>query len=194
MCVGGRIIHATKNCSLSCSITVPHRNSARNETIMPIRHKRDTSESDFLELDREFTPEERDEIVRTSNLRVVKQELNWLLEGVRPPSLKSGNWKLAQKVKEIFVKACPNLATPKFLVNAMMRLFRLFYLNSRDFYPNGHMLEEKAQNERMSNTLDLCLNEATELEFEYDLVKIENEKCREVSILKRTFCKYRMRR
>lgn len=136
-----------------------------------------------MELDRDLTNDDRDEIVRTANLRVAKQELNWLLDNVRPPTLKTPNWMLMQKLKEIFAKACPEKETPKFLINAMMRLFRLFYLNSRDFFPNGHMMEESAQNDRLSNTLDLCLNDATEFKFNYDTFRNQtDEPCRQVSL------------
>lgn len=200
--LGGKIEAYDASCPQDCTANFPSDTSKEDieEYTNLIRHKRQAPpsigqeeqamvpEADYqpLQLDREFTDDEKDETVNAANLRVVKQELNWLLDSNRPPTIKTANWKLVQKIKEIFAKACPQAEAPKFLVDAMMRLFRLFYLQTRDYYPNGHMLEEKDLHSRLTNTLDTCLKDAQNFTINYQMVVAvsPNKTCRTVNRLK----------
>ncbi|ODN04615.1 hypothetical protein Ocin01_02056 [Orchesella cincta] len=175
----GTIIKASNNCPSDCA---SNDGSSLTELSKLIRHKRQADDDgpDFepLELDQASKWEQKDYMNNVANLRVAKLELNWLLNKKRPPVLKTTEWRIMKRVKEVFVKACPNEEAPKFLANAMMRIFRLLYIESKDFYQNGHELEDKLQLNRILNHMDSCINEAKEYKFQYKWVKQQNAECR----------------
>ncbi|CAL8122901.1 unnamed protein product [Orchesella dallaii] len=177
----GTIIKASNNCPSDCTTNLgPSQMEPENSTL--IRHKRQAAEDgpDFepLELDKVAKFEQKDYMNNVASLRVAKLELNWLLNKKRPPTLKTPEWRIMQRVKEVFVRACPNTEVPKFLTNALLRMFRLLYLSSKDFYPNGHELEDKEQLNRILLHMNECINDAKEYKFQYHWVKQQNADCR----------------
>jgi len=180
---GGNIIKASNDCPSDCAV---RNNPSQEETanLKLIRHKRQAADDgpdlEPLQLDKANTQEQRDYMMSVANLRVAKQELNWLLSKKRPPVLKTPAWRIMKRVKEVFVRACPNEEAPKFLANSMMRLFRLLYLNSKDFYPNGHELEDRTQLNRILSSMNECVKDAKEYKFQYQWVKQQKPACRPV--------------
>jgi hypothetical protein len=117
--------------------------------------------------------EDRQRLVNEETLRIIRTEVMFILDREKPPKHSNINWQLLQRAKDAFVKVCPEVEVPKFLVNSLLRLFRFLYIHSRDKNPFTHFFEEGPQALRISEALDACAKNAGPLNFQYAQEKVE---------------------
>lgn len=98
----------------------------------------------------------QEQLVNEETFRLVRSELLFVLDRVKPLRHITPIWKILQKAKLVFTKVCPEVEVPSFLVNSFIRAFRYIYMSTKDSNPLPHFYEDGYQIDRIIETLDTC--------------------------------------